>query len=263
MTVKKATVFAPGIVVELVDTAPPVVVPPVIPVLVNGGFEVPVMGAAFKTQPAGATWAFTGSAGISGRITDSSIPNFTSGNPPAPEGVQVAYMQNAGSRIEQSIAFAAGQYALSFKAARRGNNQLGIQTVAVQVDGVEVGRFQPPNTNFTAFTTPPFTVATGSRKIGLVGVGSGGTDFTALVDDVKIVPFAAPAYVAPTFNLPASLALTVGVAVALGQYVNSPLPLTWTAQDTAQIALTPAGMLTAKVEGSAQISVEVDDGYQP
>jgi hypothetical protein len=53
----------------------------------NGGFEVPNLGGGFQYAPAGASWVFTAAAGISGNGS-----GFTSGNPPAPEGLQVALL---------------------------------------------------------------------------------------------------------------------------------------------------------------------------
>jgi len=59
--------------------------------LTNGGFETPSLAGGYQYAPPGATWVFSGGAGISGNGTA-----FTSGNPPAPEGVQVAFLQGSG-----------------------------------------------------------------------------------------------------------------------------------------------------------------------
>ena len=146
----------------------------------NGGFEVPNLGGGFQYAPAGATWVFTG-AGISGNGS-----GFTSGNPPAPEGVQVAFLQDSGSQVAQSANIAAGTYTLSLRAAQRGNYQCGTQVVQVLVDGVPVGQYQPPSTAYTNYQTPAFTIATtGSHTLSLAGIGTG-SDFTAFVDDVRL-----------------------------------------------------------------------------
>ena len=146
----------------------------------NGGFEVPNLGGGFQYAPAGATWVFTG-AGISGNGS-----GFTSGNPPAPEGVQVAFLQGSGSQVAQSANIAAGTYTLSIRAAQRGNFQSGTQVLQVLVDGVPVGQFQPPSTAYTNYQTPAFTIATtGSHTLSLAGIGAG-SDFTAFVDDVRL-----------------------------------------------------------------------------
>ena len=95
----------------------------------NGGFELPNLAGGYQYAPPGATWVFTGDAGISGNGTP-----FTSGNPPAPEGVQVAFLQRSG-QAAQTANIVAGTYTLSLQAAQRGNYQLGTQIVRLQVDG--------------------------------------------------------------------------------------------------------------------------------
>src|SRR5206468_1032611 len=111
-------------------------------------FETPNLAGGFQYAPTGATWVFTGGAGISGNNTP-----FTSGNPAAPEGVQVAFLQGSGSQLAQTATIAAGTYTLSIRAAQRGNYQSGAQIVRLQVDGVTVGQYQPPNTAYTNYTT--------------------------------------------------------------------------------------------------------------
>jgi hypothetical protein len=148
--------------------------------LSNGGFEIPSLAGGYQFSPSGATWAFVSGGGISGNSTA-----FTSGDPPAPEGVQVAFLQNGGA-MAQTVNITPGQYTLSFKAAQRGNYQVGTQVVQVQVDGVAVGQYQPPNTAYSSYQTPPFTIATsGNHTVTLAGVGTG-SDFTAFIDDVRL-----------------------------------------------------------------------------
>ena len=108
---------------------------------------MPNLAGSFQYAPAGATWVFTGDAGISGNAT-----GFTSGNPPAPEGSQVAFLQGSG-QAAQTANIAAGTYTLSIRAAQRGNYQVGTQIVRLQVDGVTVGQYQPPNTSYTNYQT--------------------------------------------------------------------------------------------------------------
>ena len=151
-----------------------------VPAFINSGFELPNLAGGFQYAPPGATWVFAGAAGISGNGTA-----FTSGNPPAPEGVQVAFLQGGG-QVAQTVNIAAGTYTLAIRAAQRGNSQGGIQIVRLQVDGVTVGQFQPPSTSYTDYQTPAFTIASGNHTLALTGVGSG-TDFTAFVDDVRLV----------------------------------------------------------------------------
>jgi len=82
------------------------------------GFETPVVGnAAFHYNPAGSPWTFHGYAGLAGNGSA-----FTSSNPNAPQGSQVAFVQDGGS-ISQMVTLPAGTYDLGFSAAQRGNYQ--------------------------------------------------------------------------------------------------------------------------------------------
>ena len=92
-------------------------------------FEAPPLAGGFQYAPGGVAWVFSGNTGITGNGNA-----FTSGNPVAPEGVQVAFVQQGGS-VSQTANLSAGQYTVSFKAAQRGNYQLGAQVIEVRVDG--------------------------------------------------------------------------------------------------------------------------------
>src|SRR5262249_13802770 len=93
--------------------------------LQQGGFEAPNVGTgslgAFAYNPGGSAWAFSGPAGLAGNGS-----GFTAGNPAAPEGTQVAFLQGTGS-FSQALNLAAGTYRLSFQAAQRGNFNQGGQ----------------------------------------------------------------------------------------------------------------------------------------
>jgi hypothetical protein len=148
--------------------------------LADAGFESPVVGSsAFQYDPAGAGWTFTGPAGIAG---DGS--GFTAANPPAPEGAQVGFVQEAGS-LSQSVTLAAGVYTFSFEAAQRANWST-TQTFQVLVDGQAVATVTPAGTSYASYTTAPFTVAAGSHTIAIVGLNPTGGDNTALVDQVQL-----------------------------------------------------------------------------
>src|SRR5207249_2223436 len=73
-----------------VNTAPP---PPA--QFQDGSFETPSLGSgasAYQYNPAASPWSFVGLAGLSGNGSA-----FTSGNPSAPQGSQVAFLQATGS----------------------------------------------------------------------------------------------------------------------------------------------------------------------
>ncbi|MBK9676552.1 MAG: Ig-like domain repeat protein [Betaproteobacteria bacterium] len=184
----------------------------------NLGFEAPSLAGGFQYAPGGVAWVFSGNTGITGNGNA-----FTSGNPAAPEGVQVAFVQQGGS-LAQTATLSAGQYTVSFKAAQRGNYQLGAQVIEVRVDGVAVGQYQAPTTAYGAYQTAPFAIAsTGAHTVTLVGVGGGGVDFTGFIDDVRIGAPVAPA--ATTTGLASSANPAVaGVSVTFTATVTGAAP---------------------------------------
>ena len=150
--------------------------------LANGGFEMPALAAgAFRYAPKQGQWIFGPGAGISGN--DSA---FTAGNPPAREGRQVAFLQNAGS-IQQLVYLALpGYYGLDLKSAQRANLSYPApaQTIRLLVDGATVGDYRPPTTGYTnAYRT--FYAPAGIHSITLSGLARAG-DQTAFVDDVGL-----------------------------------------------------------------------------
>src|SRR5206468_7225857 len=114
-----------------------------IPSIGDTGFEQVQVGAGnYQYRPAGSAWAFSGNSGISANNS-----SFTLGNPPAPQGTQVAFLQTTGSFTETVAGWAAGSYKLSFSAAQRGNRQDSRQDFEVLVDGSVVGTFTPSATS--------------------------------------------------------------------------------------------------------------------
>jgi S-formylglutathione hydrolase FrmB len=148
----------------------------------DAGFEQVVVGAGqFQYRPTGSAWAFTGAAGISGNNS-----GFTSGNPQAPQGSQVAFLQQTSS-ISQSVAgWLAGSYVISFDAAQRGNFQASHQDFQVLVDGTVVGTFTPSSTSYQTYSTSAFTVAAGSHTIEFQSLDSAGGDNTVLIDAIRV-----------------------------------------------------------------------------
>jgi RHS repeat-associated protein len=146
----------------------------------DAGFESPGLGAgAFLFSPAGTPWTFSGGAGISAGGS-----GFTAGNPPAPEGGQVAFIQGNGS-LGQAIALGAGTYVLSFYAAQRANLPQAGQTLAILVDGAQVGTFSPAGTAYM-LDEVTFTVTEGPHTLMVSGLNPHGGDNTALVDEVSL-----------------------------------------------------------------------------
>src|SRR5204863_328943 len=147
-----------------VNTAPP---PP--SQFYDSGFETPSVGSgAYVYDPASSPWTFVGQAGVSGNGS-----GFTPGNPAAPQGSQVAFLQNAGS-FSQQPTLAAGTYAVSFSAAQRAAYQSSSQTFNVLIDGVAVRTIKPSGTSYVTYTTGAFTVAAGIHTLAFVGLNPNG-----------------------------------------------------------------------------------------
>jgi hypothetical protein len=147
----------------------------------GGGFEAPAVGGGgYRYAPAGTPWAFSPTAGVSGNGS-----GFTVANPAAPEGGQVAFLQDGGS-VTQAVTLAAGSYSLAFLAAQRGNYQPGgPQTVEVLIDGAVVARVTPASTAYAAYTTAAFAVPAGPHTVTLRGTAAG--DATAFLDDIRLI----------------------------------------------------------------------------
>lgn len=151
----------------------------------NASFEAPSVGSGsfsdYQYNPAGASWTFTGDAGVSGNGS-----GFTQNNPNAPQGTQVAFLQMANSSISQSLTISAGTYTLSFESAQRVAYQSGQQNFEVLVDGNVVGQFTPMGSSYVTYSTAPFTVAPGSHTIQFLGLDTAGGDNTVFIDGVQI-----------------------------------------------------------------------------
>jgi hypothetical protein len=98
--------------------------PPVPAGVSNAGFEVPALGVGgYQYNPANAAWTFTGNAGVTANSSA-----FTAGNPAAPEGLRVAFVQQTG-RVSQVVSFpATALYTVKVRAVRAGR---GADTDAV------------------------------------------------------------------------------------------------------------------------------------
>jgi hypothetical protein len=142
---------------------------------------VQVGAGRFQYRPSGSPWTFAGNAGIAANNS-----GFTAGNPSAPEGTQVAFLQGTGSISQTTGNWVAGNYVLTFDAAQRGNHQASQQDFQVLVDGVVVDTFTPSGTSYKTYTTSMFTVGAGSHTITFQALDSAGGDNTAFVDSIII-----------------------------------------------------------------------------
>jgi hypothetical protein len=124
-------------------------------VFADQGFERPFAGPAgafgsFVYDPTGSAWTFAGPSGVSANGS-----GFTAGNPPTPQGSQVAFLQETGSFSQSVAGWAAGSYVITFDAAQRRNHQASHQ-------------------DFKAHT------------IAFKGLDTAGGDNTAFIDDVSV-----------------------------------------------------------------------------
>jgi uncharacterized repeat protein (TIGR01451 family) len=205
-------------------TAPP---PPPPSQLQDPGFETPSVGSgpsAYMYDPTASPWSWVGQAGVSGNGS-----GFTSGNPSAPEGNQVALLQNAGS-FSQAVTLTAGSYVVTFSAAQRATYQSSRQTFQVQVDGVSEGSFTPAGTAYATLTTSAFTLAAGVHTIAFVGQNPNGGDNTAFIDQVALTapspPPPPPSQVQdPGFETP-----SLGSGSSAYMYDPTSSPWTWVGQ---------------------------------
>jgi hypothetical protein len=150
--------------------------------ITGGSFEAPALAAnTYQYAPAGSPWQFTGQAGVS-----SNGSTLTSGNPDAPDGTQVAFIENSGS-LSQSVLLDAGSYSITFLAAQRaGAAQTHYQQIQVLLDGAQVGLITPSGTSYSSYQTSTFTVTSGVHVIKFVGLNPQGGENIAFLDEVQI-----------------------------------------------------------------------------
>jgi hypothetical protein len=227
-------------------------------IIQDSDFDSPGVGigpAAYQYAPGGSPWTFTGGAGLAGNGS-----GFTAGNPPAPQGTQVAFLQQQG-QFSQTVELAAGTYTVTFAAAQRANDQASSQTFEVQLDGAVIGTFTPSGSEYTTLSTTTFTVATaGAHELAFLGLDPNGGDNTAFIDQVSFN--AANGVQDPSFNTP-----NVGVAPGAYQYAPSGSPWTFTGGAglagngsgfTASNPPAPQGTQVAFLQETGQISQVFD-----
>jgi hypothetical protein len=146
--------------------------------IVNTGFETPKT-TSYKYGPFTEGWTFIGnSTGSSGVATNGSA----FGNPTAIEGTQCLLLQKVGY-VTQNVNFIAGDYKISFLAAKRSGNT---QSINVYYDATLIGTITPTSsTVWNSYTTNTFSATSGVHTIKLIGTST--ADNTAFVDQVELV----------------------------------------------------------------------------
>ena len=233
-----------------------VAIAPVVDSLIDGGFEEPAQAAnSFATDPSGLAWQFSGTAGVSANgsafVTNSTVAQN------APEGTQVAYLQDTGS-MSQTVYLDAGTYQVSFAAAQRAFDQTAYQEIEVLIDGAQAGAIEPVNTTYASYQTPAFTVAAGAHTVTFLGMNPLGGDDTAFIDEATIA--AANPISDGSFQTP---------AIDVGQYQYAPTGSAWqfsggaglSSNDSAMTSgnpNAPNGVQVAILQGNGSMSQPVD-----
>jgi len=181
--------------------------PPLVSIL-NAGFERPATGGT-ANGPMVNGWTFSARSGI--QHNDSVFTPAA----PAPEGERTAYLKSdsgLASRIDQTVVFPAGTYAITFSAANRVGFG-GQQEFDVRVDGQTLGHYAPAGGTYESYETAPFTVTAGEHTISLVATTTEG-DNTAFVDDIRVIAAGDADTTAPTVTVKQGAEFTVGDAEA-------------------------------------------------
>jgi len=154
---------------------------------------VPSVGAGnYDDNPAGSAWTWVpvwggGQSGISGNGSA-----FTSGNPNAPAGAQVAFIQGNNYAIQDVCFQNAGTYHVRLLAAQRGTYNNGGLQLELWVDGGYVGVIAlagsaPIDKTYQQKDSPSFTVTAGYHQIQLQGSNPSGLDNSILFDQAQIL----------------------------------------------------------------------------
>ncbi len=167
---------------------------PVLPtlsgIISNFGFETPVI-STYQYNPSGGSWTFTAQSGANGSGISANGSAFNSSNPNAPQGVQVAFVQGAGTISQTFTGLLAGAvYQITFSAAQRNNiygQQTG-QTWQLQVDGTTIGTYAPSESaqSYANYTATFTASAASSHTIAFVGTDANGGDNTIFLDNVRL-----------------------------------------------------------------------------
>jgi hypothetical protein len=185
----------------------------------NYSFESPTIplwstGPSYLTT-ALASWTFVGSSGSSSG-NNSGISNQVSGTwakangaGAAPLGVQLAYLEEAGSISQTISGFTSGQqYTMLASASQRQVVSQTSNPLAFSVAGTVIGTAAPAQSNaYYADYGFSFVASGSTQAIALIGTSSSSTS-AVLVDNVRIFPSSGSAVTATAAN--SSLSLTQG-----------------------------------------------------
>jgi parallel beta-helix repeat protein len=164
----------------------------------------------------------------SGIAANGSAP--TSGNPSAPNGNQVAFIQGNSAIAQTTTGWAVGnsnQYEITISAAQRAVGNNGGEDFEVLIDDKPIGIIDPTSTTYQTYTTSTFTATSGPHLITLKGLDTAGGSNMALVDNVTLLLASAitsPTVVPPTAGGPADNSFEATVLAAGTYFGNDIVP---------------------------------------
>ncbi len=179
----------------------------------NAGFESPALASGtYSYSPANASWNFSAHVGNSGAGTSANSSGFTSGNPGAPWGQQVGFIQSTGSISQVITSSAPGEWTVMLSSAQRASQPGGgQQTINITIDGGTIGSFTPTTEgSYGVYSATSSYLAAGPHTLALLGTSA--ADNTAFVDNVAVT----------VIDSPSAAPVNLSVAFAAGQ-----ITLTW------------------------------------
>lgn len=150
----------------------------------DGGFETPDIGTGnFNYSPTGGPWTFSPHPTDVGAGILANGSAF--GNPNAPEGLQVGFVQSTGWTSLPVVGSAnSNWWTVTFLGAQRSYQPGGgAQTLDIYADAGRLGSVTPAGTNFSAYSVSGW-VAPGNHTLKFQGASV--ADNTALIDQVQV-----------------------------------------------------------------------------
>ena len=216
-------------------------------------------------------WTFTDSTTNTAWYAGIAFGNqnvYTMGNPPAPQGLQVGFIQGDSS-ISQNVTLAKGRYILSLMVAQRANGNQSAQTLEVYLGTTPVGTITPGDTIYKPFSIEINVLVTGQYTLTFKGATV--ADSTALIDSVGLAPVSSSLAAAPPISLGAIANQVVSdgsTDVFTAQASGETQPLTYSLAPGAPAgaAINPVtGVFTwtPTVPGTYSVTVDVADDSSP
>ncbi|HLL30697.1 MAG TPA: hypothetical protein VK403_06855 [Allosphingosinicella sp.] len=163
--------------IDLVTLSPAGAPPPPAPSVPGGGFETPDVGSGHLYNPNG---GFTGNSGLAGN-------GSAWGFPAAPEGDQVAFIQNGPTAGTVSLPVTGLTPGTSYSAGFRLTARPGYlgTPVTVAFDGTPLGTFTPGSYAFVALSSAAFTASASTGTLTFTGLATA-ENMASAIDMVSV-----------------------------------------------------------------------------